>query len=780
MLAAQARQELLAQLYPPKNQCRAIRPMQRRVLRTPDLAGFRRALVDLAFAGDPLAARRRVVIVPTRASAELLRQTIEAAMRRAGRPRRVLPDLVTRDEWIARLHDALPGRAAAAHARRARGAPRARRTGEPPRRRAAGAARRSSCGPGLVAAMLDFYDELRRRQRTVRRFARALLRPAARRARHRSRQREPDPSDLFSRIHVSRLRARRRRERRLDEHVLCAAPARREQPPLPFDHVVIAVADHPVRSARPLAGRLRSARPAGRRLGARRRRRDRRDARRRLSRSRSSRSCPASRSGARRDGRRAPPVLVSPAGGGSPGPVFVSRDREEEVRDVARAIRADARRPSRGAPRADGASSSSARCRTSIWRSRCFADARRAVSGLRRAAARRRAVRRAARSRAGRSREPAARAKRRWRCCDRRCCVRRRRRRRSTGATPPRSTRVLAERRATGEAATYPAEVDGVLRRPRARDRLEPRRPARGARRPRPWSAMRSRRFAPADARRQQVGAHRGVPARRHERPPRPPATPGERAAPARARGRARRARRSRRRLSASRRSGARPTRTLTAAIHHAIEAQTFTPRRGADRRAPGRRRRRALRRVRPRAPRRPGRDRLARAPAAQHLLHERPAARRSAGRRSRTRSRAQQAAFRDLLRLPRATTAPSRLPARGRRHRRALADGRGRARSARARAQTPVAPRALFADEVLTRGTCRAPRPRRRRRPRGSRCAAAARRSTIARYSGFVDAQAAAARTASAASIATSTVRSSTSPRACSACPRSATRRRA
>jgi len=79
--------------------------MQRRVLvRTRDLAGFRRALVDRATAGDPIAARRRIVIVPTRAAAELLRQTTEAAVRRAGRHTLLLPDLLTRDDLIGRLH----------------------------------------------------------------------------------------------------------------------------------------------------------------------------------------------------------------------------------------------------------------------------------------------------------------------------------------------------------------------------------------------------------------------------------------------------------------------------------------------------------------------------------------------------------------------------------------------------------------------------------------------------------------------------------------------------
>src|SRR5690349_9998265 len=83
--------------------------MQRRTLvRAADLAAFRDALCRLALEGDPLSARRRAVIVPTRASAQLLRRTIEAHARRAGRPGLLVPDLVTRDEWLLGLHQVNP------------------------------------------------------------------------------------------------------------------------------------------------------------------------------------------------------------------------------------------------------------------------------------------------------------------------------------------------------------------------------------------------------------------------------------------------------------------------------------------------------------------------------------------------------------------------------------------------------------------------------------------------------------------------------------------------
>ena len=137
----------------------------RRLIRTSDLAGFRRAVARLAVEGAALDARRRVVIVPTRASVELLRKTLESESIRAGRATVIWPDILTRDEWMARLHQSLPqaprlltrverevlmGAAADRTSRRTRlgGAPFALR-------------------PALVAVMLDFYDELLRRQRSV-------------------------------------------------------------------------------------------------------------------------------------------------------------------------------------------------------------------------------------------------------------------------------------------------------------------------------------------------------------------------------------------------------------------------------------------------------------------------------------------------------------------------------------------------------------------------------------------------------------------------------------
>ena len=72
-------------------------------MRARGLDGFRQALVDLALEGGPMAARRRVVIVPTRSAAELLRQTIESRVISDDRRAVVFPDLLTRDDWLGRL-----------------------------------------------------------------------------------------------------------------------------------------------------------------------------------------------------------------------------------------------------------------------------------------------------------------------------------------------------------------------------------------------------------------------------------------------------------------------------------------------------------------------------------------------------------------------------------------------------------------------------------------------------------------------------------------------------
>ncbi len=310
--------------------------MQRRTLiRARGLAGFRSALVELAVASGPREARRRVVVVPTRAAAELLRQTIEARAWRDGRAALILPDLVTRDEWVAQLHAALPG------------APRwlSRIEREVLFERAARstAARAGMAGgpfhlrPGMVAVMLDFYDELQRRQRTVRRFARALFDELrVERGTDRGSEGLIHQTAFLGFAFLAYERAVAA-SGAVDEHALRRALLA-AQPPLPFDHVVVGVADHPAdpRGLWPvdfdLLGRLTGVAAIDVVLTD-----ESHDA---GFRDRLERELPGITE------RRAADTSVAPRLETPAEPadarVFVSRDREEELRDVSRAIRARA------------------------------------------------------------------------------------------------------------------------------------------------------------------------------------------------------------------------------------------------------------------------------------------------------------------------------------------------------------------------------------------------------------------------------------------------------
>src|SRR6185436_13025080 len=110
---------------------------------------------------DPATIRRRALILPSRGAVELLRRSIEdAALATPGRAV-VLPSMLTREDWLADLHASLPD------------APRllSRVEREVLLERATRAAAEVApppfkVRPGLTAAVLDFYDELRRRGRT--------------------------------------------------------------------------------------------------------------------------------------------------------------------------------------------------------------------------------------------------------------------------------------------------------------------------------------------------------------------------------------------------------------------------------------------------------------------------------------------------------------------------------------------------------------------------------------------------------------------------------------
>ena len=186
--------------------------------------------------------------------------------------------------------------------------------------------------------MLDLYDELRRRQRNVRRFARSLF-DQLRVERGTDRGSEGLIHQTcflgFTFLGYERAVAA---SGAMDEHVLRRLLVER-QPGLPFDHVVIAVADRPTdpRGLWPadfdLVGRLTGlarvdvvvtdeAHDAGLR-------------------ERAERELPGL-SEARRDVTREPAEILTPADAPDAA-CFMSRDREEELRDVARAIRARVR-----------------------------------------------------------------------------------------------------------------------------------------------------------------------------------------------------------------------------------------------------------------------------------------------------------------------------------------------------------------------------------------------------------------------------------------------------
>jgi hypothetical protein len=138
----------------------------RTLIRARDLAAFREAVIDRALAGAPLEARSRAVVVPTRAAAELLRQSIEIRLGGVRAAGAILPDFVTRREFVERLGAAAPWRSATVDARPSGSSfSNVRRRATAARPRIGGSP--FPLRPGLIAAMLDFYDELHRRQRPV-------------------------------------------------------------------------------------------------------------------------------------------------------------------------------------------------------------------------------------------------------------------------------------------------------------------------------------------------------------------------------------------------------------------------------------------------------------------------------------------------------------------------------------------------------------------------------------------------------------------------------------
>jgi RecB family exonuclease len=155
-----------------------ITPRHIRLLRVPDLAGYRSQLVELARALTPGQAADTFVLVPTRAAAEQLRRTLEHRLLTAAAPARVWPHIGSRSDLYDHLAARLPvrPRLLSAFEREAILAAGARDAEE------SGARPPFHVRPALIAEMLDLYDHLRRLDRTVDDFDRLLsgeLEPAA-------------------------------------------------------------------------------------------------------------------------------------------------------------------------------------------------------------------------------------------------------------------------------------------------------------------------------------------------------------------------------------------------------------------------------------------------------------------------------------------------------------------------------------------------------------------------------------------------------------------------
>src|SRR5258705_974413 len=143
-----------------------------RLVRAADLRSFRNALAALATGGSPFDARDRLIVVPTRAASLHFLRSMEDRM--TGPTALVLPDLVTRAELHVRLFEridpALGPAAPYTDAEREALLSVACRAAI-----AAGTAPPFRVRPGLIAEMLEFFDSLKRHQKTVDDFERLTM-----------------------------------------------------------------------------------------------------------------------------------------------------------------------------------------------------------------------------------------------------------------------------------------------------------------------------------------------------------------------------------------------------------------------------------------------------------------------------------------------------------------------------------------------------------------------------------------------------------------------------
>jgi RecB family exonuclease len=239
-----------------------ITPRTTRLWRTPDLEVYQRAIIDL-LPCDASAAAACAVIVPSRAAGEELRRTIARAGQADPAAARPIPPLLTRDDFYASLRERVPGAPP----------PLSAFEREVLLRRSASAAAQSGAEPpfnvraGLIARMLDLYDELRRHQKTVADFERLMtgaLEPGADYDRGAARllQQTRFLTETFRQFEAAIAATGRADEHRFREYLLssssiehCPSPiehrpsnlAHRPSPiadrPSPIAHVIVTVAD---------------------------------------------------------------------------------------------------------------------------------------------------------------------------------------------------------------------------------------------------------------------------------------------------------------------------------------------------------------------------------------------------------------------------------------------------------------------------------------------------------------------------------------------------------
>jgi hypothetical protein len=310
-----------------------ITPRSVTLVRVPDLQSLHGALVALTGMDDGMAARECAVIVPTRGAAESLRRTLENRRLSAGAASLILPDIVTRGDFYARLHQRLadaPGILSEFErevlVRRAARAASEAGTPAPFRLRA-----------GLILEILALYDELARRGRTVDDFDRLMtgsLEPGADTDRGAERMLR---QTRFLAAVFRDLERRVAETGRIDEHglrVRLLASGRRPA----YRRVVVTVGDRAADACGlwPVDYDLLSRMPGLDRVdivatehllasGLQQRMMD---------------AFPGMEE-RRIDDRVSVPVLVAPEDVGAAADVrwFVSRDREEELSDFARAVK---------------------------------------------------------------------------------------------------------------------------------------------------------------------------------------------------------------------------------------------------------------------------------------------------------------------------------------------------------------------------------------------------------------------------------------------------------